>query len=170
MAIEFHCPHCGHKIRAAAEHAGKHGKCPTCKNPVYVPTPSEELEPLRLAPVDDADRRAREKADEEARLLAQRMREERGEIPPEAPRAPVPDDLGDARLQPDMESLVTHYVLCMAEGKLDEAEALAKDIRADLPRAQEYIQRLVSDDLPPTRLSHVPRGVLLKFLKQLQKG
>lgn len=169
MAIEFHCQHCGHKVRAADEHAGKHGRCPTCKQSVYIPTPSEDLEPLRLAPLDDRDARERARADEEARRIARRIREDQTEPVAEV-RAPLPEPTGDARLPPDMETLVQEYVRCMHDGKLVEAEELARDIRGDLPKAREYIQRLVADELPPTRLAHIPRGVLLGFLKQLQKG
>ncbi len=170
MPIEFHCVHCGHKVKAPDDAAGKRGKCPTCKNSVYVPTPSEDIEPLRLAPIDETARREREREEENARQSARRIREDRTEPAPEGPKVPLPEPTGDVRLAPDMETLVTEYVLCMAESKLTEAEELAKDVRAHLAAAQEYIQRLTQDELPPTRLAHIPRGVLLKFLKQLQTG
>lgn len=35
--IRFHCKNCGQKIRVPKIHAGKKGKCPKCKNIVFVP-------------------------------------------------------------------------------------------------------------------------------------
>jgi hypothetical protein len=169
MAIEFHCDHCGHLVRTSNENAGRRGKCPHCHLSVYIPTPSEELEPLRLAPVDEAEERARERELEESRALARKLREEREAPPPEAPKPPLPEPLGDVRLPSDMEVLVTEYALCMADGRLSEAEDLAVQIRMDMRRADEYIQRLTMDELPPARLAHISRALLLGFLKQLHK-
>lgn len=169
MAIEFHCHHCGHHVRTTDENAGKYGKCPHCHQSVYIPTPSDAIEPLRLAPVDEADARERQRLIDEARNIARRLREEGGELPPEPPKAARPEPVGDARLTPDMETLIVEYVLAMVNGKLDEAEQYARDIHADRNRANEVLQRLRLDELPPARLAKVPRAVLLGFLKQLQK-
>jgi hypothetical protein len=169
MAIEFHCDHCGHLVRTSADNAGKRGKCPHCHLSVYIPTPSEDIEPLHLAPVDQAEEDERKRALEESRALARRLREEREAPPPEPPKAPLPEPLGDVRLPSDMEALVTEYALCMADGRLNEAEDLAVQIRMDLRRADEYIQRLTMDELLPARLSRIPRALLLGFLKQLHK-
>lgn len=170
MSIEFHCNHCGSLVKTAKEHAGKFGKCPHCHQNIYIPTPSEELEPLRLAPVDDADERERKRLLAETAELTRKLRAEKEGPPPEVARAPLPEPLGDVRLPSDMETLVTEYALCMANGDLKEAEELASEIRKDLKRADEYIQRLTMDELPPTRLAHIPRALLLGFLKQLHKG
>jgi len=169
MAIEFHCQHCGHLVRTANEHAGKRGKCPHCHQSVYIPTPSDELEPLRLAPVDDSEARERKRQEEEAREVARRLREDH-EVPTlETLKVTLPEPEGDVRLPSDMESLITEYVMCMAEGKLGEAEEYAREIHKDPERANEFIQRLTMDELPPRRLARVPRAVLLGLLKQLQK-
>jgi hypothetical protein len=169
MAIEFHCDHCGRLVRTSNENAGKRGKCPHCHLSVYIPTPSEELEPLRLAPVDESEQRARERALEESRALARKLREEREPPPPEAPKAPAPEPIGDVRLHTDLDELITEYALCMAGGRLSEAEDLAVQIRMDMQRANEYIQHVTMDELPPPRLAHIPRALLLGFLKQLQR-
>ncbi len=169
MAIEFHCHHCGHLVRTANEHAGRRGKCPHCHNSVYIPTPSEEIEPLPLAPLNEADEREKKRLEEESRRLARALLEDKTELPPEsASRAPAAQPLGDVRLPGDMEVLVTEYVLAMAEGRLAEAEDLALEIRMDMKRAEEYIQRLSIDQIPPQRLAKIPRPVLLGFLKQLR--
>jgi hypothetical protein len=171
MAIEFHCSHCGHLVRTANEHAGKRGKCPSCHNSVYIPTPSEELEPLDLAPLDDSERREQQRAEEESRRIARALLAEKGEPTPELARGgddDTPEPLGDARLPVDMESMVTDYVLAMAEGDLSEAENLAVQIRLHSKEAEPIIDRLSNDEMPPRRLTKVPRGVLIGFLKQLR--
>lgn len=168
MSIEFHCDHCGKLVKTAKEHAGKRGKCPYCHQPVYIPTPADELEPLPLTPLDAQEERERQSMLEETRELAERLRTEK-DVPPDAPRAPLPEPVGDARLSIDMEGLVIEYAACMAAGKLAEAQELATDIRTDLPRAQEVIQRLIGDEIPHPRLAKIPRPVLIGFLKQLRE-
>ena len=168
MAIEFHCDHCGKLVKTSDEHAGKRGKCPHCHQSVYIPTPPEEIEPLRLAPVDEGEERERQRLLEESREIAIKLRDER-DVPPEVVKTPLPEPVGDMRLSHDMEQLVTDYVLAMAAGKLTEAEELAKEIRANRILADEFIQRLTMDELPPARLAKIPRAVLLGFVKQLNK-
>ncbi len=169
MTIEFHCSRCGKLVRTTEENAGKFGKCPGCHQSVYIPTPSEDLEPLRLAPVDEKAERERHRLEQEARELAQKLRDET-DVPPEAARAPLPEPVGDARLAPDMEGMIIEYAVHMSQGRLNEAQELANEIRQDLPRAQEAIQRLVGDELPPKRWEKIPRPVLLKFLRQLRES
>lgn len=168
MAIEFHCEHCGKKIKAPTEHAGKRGKCPGCQQSVYIPTPPDEIEPLELAPVDEAAEREKRRLEEESRKVSEAIRGDKTEVPPERPRATGATPVGDVRLRPDMETLVTEYARCMADGKLTEADEFATDIRADWERAQEVIDRITMDDLPPARLSKIPKPVLVGFLKQLR--
>lgn len=171
MAIEFHCQHCGHLVRTADEHAGKRGKCPRCNNSVYIPTPSEQIEPLKLTPLDDADERHEQELLEESRELAQRILQEK-DVPPEsvAHPAPRPEPVGDIRLTAaNMENLVIEYALNMAQGNLREAEELALEIRTNMRAAEEVMQRLTVDEIPPPRLAKIPRPVLVGFFKQLRE-
>lgn len=169
MAIEFHCNHCGRMIRASAEHSGKSGKCPSCHQSVYIPTPSEDLEPLRLAPLDQTEEQRRERLLDESRELAQRLRKEK-DAPPEVAKPTLPEPVGDVRLEIDMEGLIIEYAVEMAAGNLVAAEELAADIRSDMSQAEEVIQRLMVDELPPPRLAKIPRPVLVGFLKQLRES
>ena len=41
--IRFSCSHCGKSISVKDEYAGKRGKCPTCKQPVSVPSASPTI-------------------------------------------------------------------------------------------------------------------------------
>lgn len=40
--IRFECKHCNQTIKAAAEHAGKKARCPSCKKSVLIPAESED--------------------------------------------------------------------------------------------------------------------------------
>ena len=53
MAIRFLCP-LGHRLAVAEHLAGKKGRCPVCKQRVYIP----DLDPASAPPLDDAEERA----------------------------------------------------------------------------------------------------------------
>ena len=38
--IAFACSHCGTKLKVRDEFGGRHSKCPSCKAPLVVPSPS----------------------------------------------------------------------------------------------------------------------------------
>lgn len=166
MAIEFHCDHCGKHVRTSDEHAGKRGRCPFCKGSVYIPTPSDQIEPLGLAPVDPSTEHEKQQALEESRDLARNIRGDKTALPPET-RKPVPPaaPVGDPRA--NMETLIIDYCRAMADGDLTEAEQYAEQIRADLDTAEEIIQRLTMDDIVPRALARIPHPVLVGFLRQL---
>lgn len=170
MAIEFHCEHCGKMIRSANEHAGKHGKCPSCHQDVYIPSPPEELEPLKLAPIDPKLEADRQRLLREGRDLATRLMKEKDTLPPEPSRpTPAAAPMTDPRLKLDMETLVTEYAICMHDGALDEAEELAREIRKDPKAAEDVMQRITIDEIPPTQLAGIKRPLLLGFFKQLRE-
>lgn len=168
MSIEFHCEHCGMLVRTASTNAGKRGKCPGCHQSIYVPTAGEEIEPLELAPIDPEAEASKRRLEEEGRRVAEQLRADRTEIPPESAKTPLPVPTSDPRLELDMETLVIEYVLAMADGRLDEAEQYATDIRTDWDAAEDVIQRLTMDDMPPRRLKSIPHAVLVGFLRQLR--
>jgi len=171
MAIEFHCDHCGKLVRTAAEHAGKRGRCPACHQSVYIPTPSDQIEPLKLTPLDQRAERERERLERESRELALRLAQE-SDRPPldEAPRTPGDSDLDMLPPRMDMETLVIEYAICMADGNLAEAEELAIEIRKNMAAADAVIERLMMDEIPPAQLVRIPRPVLVGFFKQLHEG
>ena len=55
MSIEVHCPKCGKVIRAPDDAGGKHGRCPSCKESVYVPLPPADEGEIKLAPLDEEE-------------------------------------------------------------------------------------------------------------------
>jgi hypothetical protein len=179
MPIEFHCPYCGKQIRAADEHGGKHGKCPSCHQKVYVPTAPDQIEPLKLAPVDEAFAREQARLMRETHDLTHKILHERetpdskGPRPAGGPAAPAGTPPA-ARAEPpaprvDVEHLVVEYAVCMADGNLDEAREIADDLRPHARQVNEVVQRLLMDEIPPQQLARIPRPVLNGFLKQLAK-
>ncbi len=43
--IHFECEHCGHAVRVPAAHAGKKGRCPSCKAVVDIPSSDHDVPP-----------------------------------------------------------------------------------------------------------------------------
>jgi hypothetical protein len=68
-----------------------------------------------------------------------------------------------------MEEAVVNYAKAMAAGNLERAEELAGEIRRDFRVADEVIQRLMLDEIPPAELADIPRPVLVGFFKQLRE-
>lgn len=167
MAIEFKCDHCGKLVKAPDEAGGKHGKCPGCHQSVYVPTPRDQIEPLEIAPIDESEEREREQLLKESVELQRKLIKER-EIPASAGGAPTPSGGTMPTPKLDMETLIIEYALAMAEGNLEQAEQYAADIHSDMDAANETMQRLTSDEMPPEQLAKIPRPVLIGFFRQLQ--
>jgi hypothetical protein len=181
MPIKFHCEHCGKTISAPDTAGGKHGRCPACKEVVYIP--SAETEDLPLAPVDEAAEQRRRRLVEETLakehdlLMAQGHREKpaegedtsdldgnhgEGGLPPSVlANSMLADDVGP-------KDLVIAYLRNMASGELDEADAAVKRLRADSRAALAAISQIQSDPVRDRRIANLPPPVVSGFLKQLQ--
>lgn len=169
MAIEFHCSHCGKLVRAPDDAGGKRGKCPSCRQTVYIPMPSDQLEPLDITPVDEAAERERARLLKETQELRQRLLQER-DAPPATNDAVTPRPVEQVFVpRLDMETLIVEYAQAMAAGDLERAEELATDIRTDMSAAADVMERLMVDELPPEGLANIPRPVLIGFFKQLRE-
>lgn len=179
MPIEFHCDHCGKPVRAPDEAGGKHGKCPSCHQSVYIPLPDTELEPLTLSPVDESFEREKTRLLKETRALQNKVLTDR-EAQPErgaaAGRGAPGLAAGGARPAGvpqislgEMTEILTQYAAAMASGKLAEADALAVDIRKHMKQADEVMQRIIADEIPPPRLEKIPKPVLAGFFRQLRE-
>jgi hypothetical protein len=180
VSIKFHCNHCSKQIKAPDEAGGKHGKCPYCKQEVYVPMPDDQLEEIPIAPLDEqADQLAKELADEDRRLRGAAAREEDGP-PGKRRRAYSSDDSGPLRLageKPDLPpsaaaageitGLIVKFVLAMQESKLEEADHVAAQLQGAASRAKDEVQRLMVDEIPPSGLENLPPALYKGFLKSL---
>ena len=165
MAIEFHCDHCGKLVRAPDDAGGKRGRCPSCKQAVYIPTPTDEIEPLAVAPEDESEEQHRARLLRETHELERRLLEER-DLPSSAP-PPPPAAASIPIPRADMETLVIQYAQAMASGDLEQAEQLEGEIRTNPDEANNVIQRLMSDEIPPASLANIPRPVLMGFFRKL---
>ena len=181
MGIEFHCSRCNKLIRAPAAHGGKRGKCPYCKQSVYVPSAPEELEEIPLAPVDQDDERRRQRLADEARQLRTALSREKSE-PPDTKSsgaaagsgAPGPGGAESAMSPPreamdevEIETLVTNYVTAMQASRLDEADGVAKHLRVQAATARKHVQQMMLDELPPPGLGGIPPALFKGFLRTL---
>lgn len=192
MPIEVHCHHCGQMVRAPDNAGGKHGKCPSCHQSVYIPTPANQLEPLSLEPVDtEFERRKQKLTHETAQLTARILREKDGPekpgdraerlareekaaaaaragggSPAAAPRVPATPTLTPAAAM----EMVIEYAAAMFAGKLDKAEAYAEELRENMKLAEDAMQRIVVDEIPPAKLANIPRPLVVGFFKQLREA
>jgi len=171
MGIEFHCTHCTKLIRAPREAGGKRGKCPYCKQSVYVPTPPEDLEPLGVAPLDSNEEQS-EKALADEALRVQAALAHENESPPETGREQSgaadavgrPPGAGDVV---DLESAIVRFVQAMQASRLEEADSLCAELSRRPRRAREQVQRMMVDEIPPPGLEDVPPALLKGFLRTL---
>lgn len=173
MAIEFHCEHCNHLIKAAPEIAGQTGKCPCCGVETYIPLPIEEAdEEFGLAPLDEEfeqhrKQAAREDAEYQRKLLKEKATPEekaaaRRDKPVAAP--PGPDRSSSKQLA----GLIVQYLEAMSGGQLERAEAVAKQLAKDKAMTATILEGMETEDLAGYGLPPLPRPVLLGFLKQLR--
>ena len=171
MPIEFHCQHCGKSIKAPDGSGGKRGECPSCKNSVYVPTPSDELEDIPLAPIDeDAERRNRER-EKQARkvqeaLLHERKAAEGRDTDTAAPRPATPR--APAAPTRDVRKTVLMCVRALADSKLEQSEELIAELKLQSPDARKFIQALTVDSLQPKVLADIPPKLYHGFLKSIE--
>ena len=177
MAIEFHCEHCNHLIRAPMEAAGRQGKCPHCDNVAYIPRPSAPDEgELDLAPLDDREEEQRKRAAlEDAAYQRNLLRDK--VAPGERPKPSSSGGGGGAAasgaapgpLAPkQITSLIVRYVEAMSGSKLPEAESIAGQLGRIRAQALSLLDEMSGEDLAAYGMPTLPRPILMGFLKQLR--
>ena len=164
MSVEFHCSKCSKLIRAPREAAGSRGKCPYCKQSVYIPTPAEELEAIPLAPVDEGPVKGQEESDREAEDLLARL--EQDETP--VGEAEVGGPAG-VFVQPseDVADLVVEAVRALQASDLDRVDGLVAQLRQKRAKARSHVQALMMDEVPPPELESCPPALYSGFLRTL---
>lgn len=171
MSIEIHCPQCSKVIRAPDNAGGKRGKCPHCGKRLYVPMPSDQVETLDLTPVDKEEKRLEEQLRRETLSFASNLAHDASGPPPESgDAAPT---LGDGYRPPEMDGEVVdvpgeveRFILAMRDSKLDVADQSVKTLKQAGIHAQDYVQGLMVDEMPP-EFENVPPPLLKGFLKML---
>jgi len=168
--IEFHCKHCNKLVRAPREAGGKRGKCPYCKQSVYIPTPPDEREEIPLAPLDQEDEHRRKRLEAESLSIERALLRERREPPETGPRAgsgetAMPPPRGEG--SEDVEALVLSFVKAMRDSKLREADDICIRLRTEPESARDHVQRLLVDEIPPAGLETLPPALFKGFLRTL---
>jgi len=171
MSIELHCSQCQKLIRAPDNAGGKRGKCPYCRNSVYIPMPPDNGEEIHLTPIDDEDeRRAEELRRESIEYVAavDHVTDSGTDTEDTASSTDgaVPEGVSDevADIGADVEA----FVIAMGESKLGEANAAVARLKRAGTRASDYVQDLLLDDMLPI-YENVPPPVVQGFLRTLLK-
>lgn len=174
MAIEFHCNHCAHLIKAPDEAAGQQGKCPHCHGVNYIPRPMTPDEgELDLAPLDEDEEMKRQRASREDAAYQWKLLHEKsipGDMPGKGvkrssgggstPSAPPPSKV--------IASLIVRFVEAMSGGKLQQADEVANQLASSRMQAMALLDEMASEDLTAYGFPTLPRPVLQGFLKQLR--
>lgn len=170
MPIEVHCEKCGTLVRAPDNAGGKKGKCPTCEADVYIPTPSDQLEPLDIEPLDEsAEAQRKQLIRETHELEVAALRDDKPDRSGGGKRpAPTTTSQPAARMSVDeTRAAVRKYAVAMATGDLATADALAAKLKASRQHLDGAVSELLNDPMPPDAIANLPRPVLIGFFKQL---
>ena len=171
MAIEFHCEHCNHLIKAPDDAGGRTGKCPHCHNATYIPRREEDGE-LDLAPLDDEEETRRKKSAMEDAAYQRSLLHERA-VPGEKGGKPAPGKPAAPGqfVSPTKQitGLIVAYVEAMSSGKLDKAEEVSNELRPQKTTVLTILDEMARDDLGAYGLPILPKPVLMGFLKQLRQ-
>ena len=166
MSIELHCPKCQKLIRAPDNAGGKRGKCPYCKNTVYIPMPPDEAGEIPLAPIDEVEKQEIEKLKKESTQFAVAIDHAEGPAVDvdDQGQSPGGGEADDDFV--DVPAAVEAFIWAMSDSKLDEAEEAAAKLKRVRTEASDHVQGLLVDELPPT-YEGVPPPVVKGFLKTL---
>ncbi len=170
MPIEFHCEHCEKLVKAPDDAGGRRAECPHCKGMCYVPTASDQLEEVPLAPLDQEEEKRRRQAQREDAALQQSLLHERPDLDkPGKPAAQASTTASAAHATTiDAKGLVYDYVEAMSGGRLEEADRIADRLAAVRDDVIRIIESIATDPLAASDMPAVPRPVLVGFLKQLR--
>lgn len=163
MTIVFHCKYCGKKIEASQKVASKWGKCPSCHNKVYVPNLNAGGEELKLAPVDESDKKKQKKLMAETYRLSQDILRER-EVPEEPSGPAAKKEISEKELTKN----IVVYLRQMADGELPIAEETVKAITPYGRQAIKIIDQIALSEIPEPELADIPAQVLAGLIRGLR--
>jgi hypothetical protein len=164
MAITFHCENCGRKIEAADSAAGKWGKCPSCRNRLYVPDLKADAEELRLAPIDESEEAKRKRLLAESYELTQQILQETDVPEVQAETSAPARQLSDRQLR----DMIVGYLRQMADGEVAGTEEAARQIAACGQQSTGIIDRMAISEIPEPELQDVPAQVLSGLIRTLR--
>ncbi len=165
MTISFHCEHCGKKIEAPDSAGGKSGKCPACRNKVYVPGLNSDEE-LKLAPMDEKDLAEQRRLMAETRQIEQEILSEK--VVPEGSVESDINNLVSDTSEKELTKNIIVYLRQMADGELDQAERLSNAIAPHGDRALEILDKIALSEIPEPELADIPQQVLSGLIRTLR--
>jgi len=166
MSITFHCDHCGKKIEAPDNAGGKWGKCPGCKNKVYVPSQQVEEE-LKLAPIDTEDERRQRKLIAETVRLQEDILKETN-VPEDGIGKKEPPAKPGAISDAELNTMIIAYLRQMADGELEEAERTAKSIVPQGAKSVKILERIALSEIRQPELEDIPQQIFSGLIKNLR--
>jgi hypothetical protein len=164
MSITFHCNHCGRKIEAPDSAGGKWAPCPSCHNKIYIPGVVEDVDDLKLAPIDETGEERRKRLIQESYQINQAILEQR-----DVPEGSGMPSQGVAEISDEnlTERIVT-YLRRMADGELERAQSIAAGIKPHRAQAMEIVDRIALSDMPDKELADIPPQVLSGMIRNLR--
>ena len=163
MSISFHCNHCNRKIEAPDSAGGKWGVCPACKNKVYIPDLTADVD-LKLAPVDEKEEARKQRLMAETFELSQEILEQREADEGGAKEHSPAPSLTEEQLR----ERIINYLRNMADGNLETAKQLAGSITAAGADTVEILDQIALSDMPEPELQDVPPQVVAAFIRELR--
>ena len=164
MTISFHCESCKKKVKAPDDSGGKWGSCPHCKHRCYIPLPPDpDEEEIKLAPIEESEEEKYARMMREARNLTLNIFHE----------VEQPDDNTTktaVREEPDERELlraVILYLRQMADGQLDEAQAIANQLGQCKESVRKILVKMARAERPEPELADIPERVINKLIKNL---
>lgn len=171
MSIELHCPKCAKLIRAPDNAGGKRGKCPYCKESIYIPLLPDDGEEIGIAPIDDADKRREKELRRESIGYVAAVGHVK-DAPPEGAAARGSRSDAAPSAAPgevvDMGQEVEAFLSAMRDSKLTEADQAVARLKQTGARAKDHVEGLLLDEMPPSVKGLAPPLVkgLLKTLSE----
>ncbi len=162
MGIQFHCEHCGKKIKAKDDTCGKWAKCPSCHNKVYVPDLSGEE--LNLVPIDETDRKKQQQLMADAYRIRSELLQEKEEPTEQVGPINSATELSEKELTKD----IILYLRQMADGQLDSAKKLIPFIAPCGDKAIQILDRVGLSEIPEPELADIPPQVLAGLIRALR--
>ena len=168
MPIEFHCTKCERLIRAPDDAGGKRGKCPHCKESVYIPTPPDPTDEIGVAPLDDDLIKSERKLRQESIRYSAALDHEQGEgydtAEPPAAEGGVPMSRVTSV---DIGETVREYLMAMKASDMSTADDAARRLKSRAAQAKAEVQRMLVDQMLPPDMEDIPPPVYKGFLRTL---
>ncbi|HOF17905.1 MAG TPA: RNHCP domain-containing protein [Phycisphaerae bacterium] len=162
MTITFQCEHCHKQVQAPDAAAGKRGKCPHCGHSSYIPAPVADEDVLDLAPIDEAEERARKEKIHNLLEQEEKLLQETGGAEP--PPLEHRENLSAA----DLHHFVVNYCLDLSQSNLARAEKHAAELKKFGPLGLEAVSDFVTGKALEPALDPIPVKVLQAFLTDLR--